>query len=148
MVNQRRGTSQYQRNRARVRAVSTHCHICGDVIDKSLKWPDPGAYTTDHIVPINLGGGDNVENLAPAHFACNRAKSDKLTGVVPPPDLTGGPVTVVTHDGGNPIPLAELEKVEADVAAGRRNNFHPGAKAAPGSAARMRANAFPMSREW
>lgn len=43
----------------------------------------PNLFTFDHIVPINLGGTDNSDNLAYACFLCNRLKSNKLLAFDP-----------------------------------------------------------------
>ncbi|WP_280516431.1 HNH endonuclease [Actinomyces succiniciruminis] len=40
------------------------CWICGR----------PGADTADHVVPAALGGGDELENLRPAHRSCNASR--------------------------------------------------------------------------
>jgi 5-methylcytosine-specific restriction endonuclease McrA len=44
------------------------CHIClGDV--------PPNEVSFDHIIPLSLGGPHALENVAVAHWACNRAKN-------------------------------------------------------------------------
>lgn len=40
------------------------CHLCG------LR----GATTADHVLPRSLGGLDDLDNLEPAHQACNSAR--------------------------------------------------------------------------
>ena len=40
-------------------------------------------FTVDHIIPLALGGFDNLENLALAFFHCNRRKSAKTTAIDP-----------------------------------------------------------------
>lgn len=40
------------------------CHLCGQ----------PGADTADHLVPRVAGGPNTLDNLAPAHQACNSAR--------------------------------------------------------------------------
>lgn len=74
---------QFRKQRAKlVRYAESNgaiCSICGRPIDMSLKFPDPWSMTIDHIVPVNKGGHpSDSDNLAPAHFRCNRLKSDKL----------------------------------------------------------------------
>lgn len=39
----------------------------------------PNLFTIDHIIPEDLGGTNEIDNLAYACFLCNRLKSDKLT---------------------------------------------------------------------
>lgn len=60
-------------------ATQTHCGICGNPVDFSLKYPNKLCATVDHIIPINKGGHkSDIDNLQLAHFICNRLKSDKL----------------------------------------------------------------------
>lgn len=46
----------------------TTCHLCGLA----------GATTADHVTPRSQGGPDSIDNLEPAHRACNSAR-----GVMP-----------------------------------------------------------------
>lgn len=73
-----RGTStQRDKDRARIARARPACHICGLTIDYTLPYLDPGEYVVDHVVPLNRGGPDTLDNKAAAHRSCNRAKSDK-----------------------------------------------------------------------
>jgi hypothetical protein len=36
-------------------------------------------FTVDHVIPLSLGGGDELDNLALACFHCNRRKTNRLT---------------------------------------------------------------------
>lgn len=47
------------------------CHICGGRIDKSLRAPDRGSATLDHIVPLAFGGEHTMHNIKAAHYGCN-----------------------------------------------------------------------------
>ena len=69
----------FEANRKIIYATQTHCAICGQPVDFSLKFPDPMSPTADHIIPVAKGGSPSaLENLQLAHLACNRAKSDKI----------------------------------------------------------------------
>jgi len=50
------------------------CHICGDRIDKSLRAPDRGSATLDHIVPLAFGGEHTMHNIKAAHYGCNSSR--------------------------------------------------------------------------
>ena len=71
--------SKAVRTRARTlhRATGMPCWICGKPINYNAPHLDPGEFVVDHIIPIARGGPDVIENTAPAHRACNRAKSDR-----------------------------------------------------------------------
>jgi 5-methylcytosine-specific restriction endonuclease McrA len=43
------------------------CHLCGL----------PGATTADHVIPRSKGGAHSLDNLEPAHHACNSARGDR-----------------------------------------------------------------------
>jgi 5-methylcytosine-specific restriction endonuclease McrA len=45
----------------------TVCHLCGLA----------GATTADHVTPRSKGGPDALDNLEPAHRACNSARGDR-----------------------------------------------------------------------
>jgi 5-methylcytosine-specific restriction endonuclease McrA len=38
-------------------------------------------FTVDHVIPVSLGGKDNVDNLTLACFHCNRHKTNRLTAI-------------------------------------------------------------------
>jgi hypothetical protein len=40
-------------------------------------------FTVDHVVPLSLGGVDDLENLALACFHCNRRKTNRQTAIDP-----------------------------------------------------------------
>lgn len=58
------------------------CHLCGRPIDLTVRYPDPEAFTVDHVVPTSLGGSDALETLRPAHNRCNRQRSNLPIGTV------------------------------------------------------------------
>jgi len=71
--------AQFDKNKKIILATQEVCAICGQPVDKSLKYPHPLSATIDHIIPVDKGGHpSNIDNLQLAHFSCNRAKSDKI----------------------------------------------------------------------
>jgi 5-methylcytosine-specific restriction endonuclease McrA len=61
-----------------VRVHGQNCSICGELIDLTLKRTSSRGLTVDHWIPLSKGGSDDISNLRPAHWSCNRKKSDKL----------------------------------------------------------------------
>ena len=69
----------FDKNKKRILATQDYCYICGKLVDKSLKRPDPYAPEIDHIVPIAAGGHpSDISNLCLTHGICNRKKGDRL----------------------------------------------------------------------
>lgn len=56
------------------------CGICGEKVDKRLKWPAPRSASLDHIVPISAGGTHVRSNVQCAHLGCNSRKRDGAGG--------------------------------------------------------------------
>lgn len=56
------------------------CHICGEKIPKSAKWPNPMFGTVDHVLPLACGGKHSYANCKAAHLRCNCRKSDTPLG--------------------------------------------------------------------
>ena len=54
------------------------CGICGEPIDYTLPYLDPGEFVVDHVIPVRHGGADVLTNKQAAHRSCNRDKSDKI----------------------------------------------------------------------
>ena len=63
----------------------TNCHICHSPIDLNaprkigiLGWRH--GLHIDHLTPISKGGSDTLDNVRPAHGACNLSKAAKQLG--------------------------------------------------------------------
>jgi len=50
------------------------CGICGQKINRKLKWPHPRSKSLDHIVPLSRGGAHIPQNVQAAHLRCNLSK--------------------------------------------------------------------------
>jgi 5-methylcytosine-specific restriction endonuclease McrA len=61
-----------------IRVHGQNCSICGELIDLTLKRTSSMGLTVDHWIPLSKGGSDDMTNLRPAHWICNRRKSDSL----------------------------------------------------------------------
>ena len=71
--------SQWEHNKKIILSTQSICGICGQPVDKTLKYPDPMSPTVDHIIPVSKRGDPvALENLQLAHRYCNRMKSDKM----------------------------------------------------------------------
>lgn len=67
------------RARAAVLARDDVCGICGQPVDKTLHYLDPGAPEVDEIVPVSLGGSPfELTNLRLTHLLCNRRRGNGL----------------------------------------------------------------------
>lgn len=74
-----RNTQRRDKHRRTIALDEPPCGICGTLINYALPHLDPMSYVVDHVIPLNKGGLDIIENKQAAHRSCNRAKSDKLT---------------------------------------------------------------------
>lgn len=74
-----RNTTIRDRHRKTIARGKPPCGICGNEIDYNITdHLNPAAFVVDHIVPLNKGGPDTLDNKQAAHRACNRAKSDHM----------------------------------------------------------------------
>ena len=74
----RGNTTVRDRDRKAIARTKPPWGICGEPIDYTLPYLDPGSYVVDHIIPINRGGMDTLDNKQAAHRSCNRTKSDSI----------------------------------------------------------------------
>lgn len=71
--------TQYEKNRKAILASQDVCAICGQPVDKRLKFPNPLSPSIDHIIPIAKGGHPaDIENLQLTHLKCNQVKATKI----------------------------------------------------------------------
>jgi len=89
-----RSTTTRDRHRAALRRGKPPCGICHNDIDYDLPHLDPGSYVVDHIIPLALGGSDDLDNKQPAHRACNEAKGARTAEEHA---HAAGPRTYITH---------------------------------------------------
>lgn len=74
----------YEKNKRKILLTQDTCAICGQPVDKTLKYPHPLSPTVDHIIPVARGGHpSSIDNLQLAHFTCNRQKWDKIIDAKP-----------------------------------------------------------------
>lgn len=71
------------RERKRIRAwllkTQTHCALCGEEIDKTLKCPHPRSAVVDEIIPVSKGGSPiDPDNVQLTHWECNARKGDAI----------------------------------------------------------------------
>ena len=53
------------------------CALCGEPVDRELKYPDPRSKSVDHTVPISKGGEHSYANTKVAHLLCNTSAGAK-----------------------------------------------------------------------
>lgn len=85
-----RNTTVRDQHRRAIARTKPPCHICEQPIDYSLKSPDPMSYEVDHVLALDNGGTDTLDNKAASHRRCNREKWNRFAE-------TQGPRTFVTH---------------------------------------------------
>ena len=73
-----RDTTTRDRHRQAIARKKPPCALCGKAIDYSLRYPDPMSFVVDHIIPVDAGGPDTIENKQAAHRSCNRTKSNRV----------------------------------------------------------------------
>lgn len=77
----RRGRTgkRWLRLRQEVKGRGRPCCRCGQPIDLSLKYPDPGSFSVDHYpYPLSTHPqlAEDPANLAGAHLSCNASAQD------------------------------------------------------------------------
>lgn len=96
----------FERNKRKIMASETICGICGQPVDKSLRYPHPMAPCIDHIIPIDRSGHpSDISNLQLAHWKCNRAKANKLIFPVKAKGQDGDGIKI-TDNSNRVLPLS------------------------------------------
>lgn len=54
------------------------CQLCDEPVDLTIPYPELESFTIDHTIPICKGGPDTPENVATAHWGCNKSKFTKV----------------------------------------------------------------------
>lgn len=73
-----RNTATRDQHRRAIARTKPPCGICGQAIDYELRSPHPLSFEVDHIIAMDNGGLDIIENKQASHRQCNRAKWNKL----------------------------------------------------------------------
>lgn len=50
------------------------CYLCEEVLDPTLRHPNPKSLSIDHVIPLSLGGSDSRENVRTTCLECNLDK--------------------------------------------------------------------------
>lgn len=58
------------------------CWLCETDIDMTLRFPNPGCATRDHVIPRKHRGSNHISNLRLAHKYCNEARGATITADV------------------------------------------------------------------
>lgn len=58
------------------------CGICGQPIDRKVKFPDPMYRSIDHVQPLSKGGEHTRANVRITHMICNVRRSNHWEGEV------------------------------------------------------------------
>lgn len=91
-----RNTTTRDRHRSVIRRDRPPCHLCGEDIDYTLRSPHLMSFEVDHIIPLDRGGSDDLDNKAASHRDCNRKKSNQLAEEMAQQAAQSGPRTFVT----------------------------------------------------
>lgn len=97
----------FERNKRKIMASQSVCGICGQPVDKKLRYPHPMSPCIDHIIPIDRSGHpSDINNLQLAHWKCNRAKANKLIFPVNARKESGQNQTEFTDNSNRVLPLS------------------------------------------
>jgi len=77
-----RDLSRAKRFRSAIARSKPACHICGGPINWQAHYLDPKAFVIDHVIPLNKGGADELDNIKAAHRECNSKKRARLVAPI------------------------------------------------------------------
>ncbi|MCV7219846.1 HNH endonuclease [Mycolicibacterium elephantis] len=78
----RENDARRKRIRATLRREARPCHLCGGDIDYQAHHLDPLSFQVDHLWQVANGGPEHdPDNVASAHRACNRLRSDRIDAI-------------------------------------------------------------------
>ena len=89
MTNPRRSNG-HRRNKVRRRVLAEEdtCWLCGQPVDKTLHYLEPGAPEVDEVVPVSLGGSPfDRNNCRLAHRLCNARRGNGTKQPKPAPQI-------------------------------------------------------------
>lgn len=97
----------FERNKKKIMASQNICGICGQPVDKKLRYPHPMSPCIDHIIPLDRSGHpSDINNLQLAHWKCNRAKANKLIFPVSAKAKRGEDEQMITDNSNRVLPLS------------------------------------------
>ncbi len=73
-----RSTTVRDRDRRAIARTKPPCGICSEPIDYALRSPDPMSFEVDHILALDNGGTDTLDNKQASHRKCNREKWNRI----------------------------------------------------------------------
>jgi 5-methylcytosine-specific restriction endonuclease McrA len=85
--------------------VTHWIEMCAWFGDRCLRCGASEVLTVDHVVPINLGGRNIIQNLQPLCLSCNCSKQDRIADYRP-----AGCLTAFLGAIGEPVSMLQLNK--------------------------------------
>lgn len=109
----------FECNKKKILVTETICGICGQPVDKTLKYPNPMSPCIDHIIPIDRSGHpSDISNLQLAHWKCNRAKANKLIATSAMAGNRKTPTAAGAQSPGTPTGAGGINAGKPDQSAG------------------------------
>ncbi len=74
-----RAGGRWRKVRAQVIAESYVCYLCGQGLDKGIRYPHPYSVSVDHVIPLSRGGDPlDPSGLRAVHKVCNEKKGSRV----------------------------------------------------------------------